>query len=473
MLLRLYPSEEMCDHVSGVYTELAAFLTKAIKFYKASRIKRAAQAAFGDCTFDEVARFKSHIDSIKQRAFAQQGAGIEHLKLQAEEHEIGLHKIQSMIESQDGRLENRLRTFGDSLMTGVNGQLETTSHGVITGFKALFQDAISEVRSQETKRKDHRPFRSSELTEKMFLGTKPHVRTILFPELDEVDNDYEETLFMSRLIPTESSYKSMGLLRLDDINEWVESQKSGLLWMNGFLQGRHQWTTEFAVDLISTAQRYDYKVVFYFCAEHYASEHSDYLKQPKAIIHSFIFQLLQHHQDHVKLSADRLNADQLSIARTDFQESWKILVDILSLVDPPVLYIVLDSIDVIHPDYSSYPKSDFEELVQGLQDLAAASPQIIKILVTTREAREYSGLSTTSANAGQQRIVDVPPSLGHGHFPLLAPDSHARAWAPPIPNRSPTPELETKPPGRMSTWDQLVEESKQHRAEEEQWKILR
>ena len=39
-LLRLYPLDEMCEHVSGVYTELAKFLAKAIRFYGASRFSR-------------------------------------------------------------------------------------------------------------------------------------------------------------------------------------------------------------------------------------------------------------------------------------------------------------------------------------------------------------------------------------------------------------------------------------------------
>ena len=57
-----------------------------------------------------------------------------------------------------------------------------------------------------------------------------------------------------------------------------------------------------------------------------------------------------------------LDARRLSSAKTSFEDSWELLTEILALIRPSVLYIIIDSIDAIHPEYTNNPASDFGTL---------------------------------------------------------------------------------------------------------------
>lgn len=301
---------------------------------------------------------------------------------------------------------------------------------------------------------------------KFFIGEKSRIRESMFEELDETDSDFDSCDLRRQLIPDRHTYGNMGLFRLAGIKEWVESETSGLLWMNGFIAGAYEWTVGFTVDLLRVAKIYHYPTLHYFCAEHFGSSNSRYLLQPKAIIHAFIFQFIQQFQEAIRWEANLLDLGRFERARDDFGESWNIFRDLLDQIHPPVLYIVVDSIDTIYPDGKSYARKDFSTLVEGLQALTMREGQVIKILVATRDARDYPGVpaATTQTSRSRMRVVDVPPTLGSSFLPLSRPGNQDYSW---IPFMNEISEPETKL-GRTSTWEQFKEEQKQYDEEEQE-----
>lgn len=297
---------------------------------------------------------------------------------------------------------------------------------------------------------------------KLFLGEKPQIRSLIFEELDETDHDLDASALRSQLIPPHLNYESMGLFRIDSIKEWVQSESSGFLWMNGFVEGAYEWTVGFTVDLLRVARLYKYPTLHYFCAEHYGSEHSKYLLQPKATVHKFIFQLIEQYQDIFRSNPEVLNQSRFDDAIDSFTESWSIFTEALDLVRPPVLYIAIDNIDCIHPEGKPY-RDGFISLVQGLQDLTERTSQTVIIFVAARAAREYPGISVGTARTKTRvTVVDVPPILGSSYLPPINQQASYTSWTPFLDEiDEPKPE----PLGRVSTWEQIKAESKQHQKE--------
>lgn len=51
----------------------------------------------------------------------------------------------------------------------------------------------------------------------------------MFEELDETDSDFDSCDLRRQLIPDHLTYEHMGLFRLVEIKDWVESESPGLL----------------------------------------------------------------------------------------------------------------------------------------------------------------------------------------------------------------------------------------------------
>ena len=287
----------------------------------------------------------------------------------------------------------------------------------------------------------------------------------MFKELNETDSDFDSCDRRRRLIPDRLTYENMGLFRLVGIKEWVESKSSGLLWMNGFVEGVYEWTVGFTVDVLRVAKIYQYPTLHYFCAEHYGSSSSTYLLQPQAIVHAFIFQLIQKFQETFESDTKLLDVNRFDRARDDFRESWTLFTEILDHIRPPVLYIVVDNIDTIRT-IQPHIKEDFVALVKGLEDLAQNQSQVIKILVATRVARDYPGVpaTTSQSSSSRMRVVDVPRTLGSSFLPPLKPARQGHSWTP-FMNEISEPEVKL---GRMSTWEQFKEEQKKYNEEEQE-----
>lgn len=425
------------------------------------------KSAIGKYDFPEVEKFNKHIDGVLDGVGMLQIATNVHTNLLAidtnrEIQVLSVHVDQSRQENSSFQKEllQENRTFQD-IMLGKNGRLDVMMKDAAkSGFTALAQDVFEKIQYENSL---PMPPKNSAVP-KLFIGETSHIRKSMFEELDETDSDFDSCDLRRQLIPNHLTYENMGLFRLVDIKEWVESESSGFLWMNGFIAGAYEWTVGFTVDLLRAARIYDYPILYYFCAEHFGSGSSRYLLQPKPIIHAFIFQLIQHFQEAFKSDARLLDPSRFECARDDFGESWNIFTELLDHIRPPVLYIVVDSIDTIHPDERPYFKEDFSSLVKGLQDVTMKEKQVIKILVTTRYARDYPGVpaATTQTSCSRMRVVDVPPTLSSSLPPPPKLESQDHSWTP-FMNEMPDQEVKL---GRMSTWEQFKEEQKQYDEEE-------
>ncbi|MCJ1242993.1 hypothetical protein MMC30_000189 [Trapelia coarctata] len=314
-LSKIYPTAKIVDHVCEMYSEMAGFLGKAIGFYRDSKIRirtrlltvpfkeNAIKSTFGKYDSPEVERLEKHINIVMDHVLVLQAGTIAHTNLIADETHRRVQVLSVGVEEK---------------FHSISGKLDVMSNDTRSWFMALLQENLREEFRDASKARTITGTAKSNLIPKLFLGEKPQIRSLLFEELGETDHGYDSSALRSRLIPPHLTYESMGLFRIDDIKQWVESESSGFLWMNGFVEGAYEWTVGFTVDLLRVARLYKYPTIHYFCAEHHGSKHSKYLLQPKAIVHSFIFQLIEQHQDIFRSNPGVLNQARFEDARDSF-----------------------------------------------------------------------------------------------------------------------------------------------------------
>ena len=261
-----------------------------------------------------------------------------------------------------------------------------------------------------------------------------------FQDLSAVPNQLRQFAIQSMQLEVRTSYIGLNLLERPEVKAWLESDNSSLLWIDGFAYPRaSKWTTEFSVDVLLAAEQRRSTTLFYFgdAATNNSSEPTvSYLPSPKAMIHSFIIQLLRRHENLVALRSEWMTPERWAQVRSNTKAAWNFLLSLLQSLSPSrtIVYFLLDSIDALFiaksashglssflTHLSTLVKSSYSKDSVGDSDYPA-----IKVLLTSVTGKAYSILFPPDAqtDAASHFIAHVPHTFGHQNVPF--PPRHLR-----------------------------------------------
>ena len=262
----------------------------------------------------------------------------------------------------------------------------------------------------------------------------------ILPNLQHTVEHLKDCTIQSVQLEADHSYSALDLPNKPQVRDWLRSNESALLWIDGFAHSRAgKWTTEFSVDVLLGAERQRSTVLFYFgdiATSDLAEPSSDYLASPKAILHSFIVQLLRQHAHLARTEADWLTPERWTEARRSTKAAWKLLHCLLQSLsaEASIVYLIIDSIDTLSPFND---RSDSLRIfLRHLSALVTSPPSsesagsdasfAVKILLTSVTGNIHSLLfpPTAASSPPSHFIVHIPQTFGqHNVAPV---PSHLR-----------------------------------------------
>jgi hypothetical protein len=175
----------------------------------------------------------------------------------------------------------------------------------------------------------------------------------------------------------EQKTKKRNMLQSNEIIDWIESEESQLLWIDGnYILSRASFLTSFATPLaIDAACNYESIMVLkHFCSDTSVSGSSCYI-----LMQSLIAQVLKQHPQIFRKDGTKVSRSTLTQATRNLTKLWDIFTECLfdrTHVNANRTYIILDSVD----ELSSGQADEYNLLMGRLNDLIRNENQLIKVL---------------------------------------------------------------------------------------------
>ena len=229
-------------------------------------------------------------------------------------------------------------------------------------------------------------------------------------------------------IEANHSYLALDLPSKPEVKAWLRSDQSALLWVDGFASsGASKWTTEFSIDVLLRTQKQSDTVLFYFgdiATSDVVEPGSGYLASSKAIIHSFIVQLLRQHACLAEKRTDWLTPERWTEARRSTKAAWHLLHYLLQSLSAHVgiVYLIIDSVDALSTVNNH--SQDLQTLLRHLSTLVTSAPSVqsagsdaslaVKVLLTSVTGSLHSLLFPPNAASSLpfHSIVHIPQAFG-------------------------------------------------------------
>ena len=260
------------------------------------------------------------------------------------------------------------------------------------------------------------------------------------PNRQLIQENLKDCITQSVQLEADSSYLALDLSNKSEVKAWLRSDGPALLWINGFANPRtSKWTTEFSVDVLLGIERQNGTVLFYFsdiATNDVIGSSSGYLASPKAIIHTFIVQLLRQHAYLVENEVPWLTPQRWIEARHSNKAAWNLLHHLLQSLSAKgsVVYLIIDSIDALSTVNS--PACNLQTFLRRLSALVTLSPSggsarsnaipAVKILLTSVTGSVHPLLfpPNMAKSLRSHSIVHIPQTFGQ-HNVASAP-AHLR-----------------------------------------------
>jgi len=418
--VRLFPEKDMVEHVCGVYDSFTTFLQVSIKWCKENALGKSGNSLltvslkrvplvkfFKTVALPYEARIKPTIDELNTH--------LKRVKDRADIHNT--HRLAVMQYDISAFIE----ILDDSR------RLQVDSHAVIA---QLLQGIASDQRKQarqssELPSGDDHPQMKHEvvhtgllLEEELSTSLNQTSGPQLTPEL------LKDYAIQSTRLEARESYVALDLLNKPEVKAWTGTKDSSLLWVDGFVNLQiSKWTTEFSIDVLLGIERQTSTVLFYFgdiATKDPSDPESGHSASPKAIVHSFIIQLLRQNAYLASNDVKWLTPQRWIEARRSTKAAWSILHYLLKSLaaEVKVVYIVIDSIDALST--VSNHSCDLQPFLRRLSALVVSPPLqktkestssiAVKILLTSVTSSVHQLLFPPAA-------TDLPPSHSIIHIP--------------------------------------------------------
>ena len=219
------------------------------------------------------------------------------------------------------------------------------------------------------------------------------------------------------------SHAVLGLETRPEVKEWIRCRYSRLLWIDGYQDSQQaKWTTEFAADVMLAAENSRSAVLYYFgdlANNVLETEQAFYLSSPRAIIHSFILQMIQQYPLLLKQESQLFKRANFEAARRSLKSAWVLFMHTVSyLPTDSIVYLIFDSADTV-ADLTAHQR-EFKSLLRKISRLASSredSPTF-KVLITSVTSSASEELFSTP---GEDRVNAT--KLSHGGIILRIPQT--------------------------------------------------
>lgn len=262
---------------------------------------------------------------------------------------------------------------------------------------------------------------------------QPNASLNPFPDPLLTSQHLKDYAIQSIQLEANQSYVAFDLPNKPEITAWTNSNNSALLWIDGFANSNaSKWTTEFSIDVLFRAERQRSIVLFYFgdvTSGNTSETSSEYFASPKAIIHSFIIQLLRQNSYLAKEQAEWLTPQRWIEARRSTKAAWNLLQYLLQSLSTEgrIIYLIIDSIDAL--SNVNNRSCDLRSFLRRLSALITLStPGVttgskitlpIKIPLTSVTSSVHPLLFTPAAAGAlpSHSIVHIPQTFGQHNVP--------------------------------------------------------
>ena len=424
--IRLFPEAEMVEHVTGVYDQFATFLRLSVEWCRENALGK-----YADTVTIRTLKYSSLVKFFKNVALPYEAR----IKPTIDE----LNKCMT-------RVKERVDVHNTHAIAGIQYTLNALIDGLV-GEKKLQVDAYATIgpllqgfASDQRRLLDMADEQAKVRAIGNNIQSHPKASSAMlladFQDLTTVSDQVKQCAIQSMHLEARYSYLALNLLDMVEVKTWLESDDSTLLWVNGFAYPQAgKWTTEFSIDVMLAVEQRSSIALFYFAdvaADEILGSASNYLTSPKAIIHSFIVQLLRRLGDSAPLHSDWTTPKRWEEVCNTTEAAWKFLVFLLHSLSPShtIVYFVLDSVDVLFN--TSKQKHGLSSLLSRLSTLVTSSSSkggteecelpVTKVLCTAVGGREYTILFPVEATTSpiSHFIAHVPHTFGH-HKTLPSP----------------------------------------------------
>ena len=310
-----------------------------------------------------------------------------------------------------------------------NRRLQVDSHAVIA-------QLLRSIASDKTKETDHiieltPPASHVKSNDNLYNETcvpKAEPSTAPFQQIPDPQINFEhfrDCAVESLRLEAKHSYLAIDLPHKPEVKAWLGTNRSALLWIDGYADPHiGKWTTDFASDVLLKTEEHNIIPLFYFgdiATKDSVDASPGYLASPRALIHSFIVQLLRRHAYLAETEAGLITPQRWVKVRHSIKAAWNLLHRMMQSLAAEGwnFYLIIDSIDAL--DTAS---SDMRPLLQRLSALVIDSntrenegsheAPFFKILITaiTGNAHQFLFPSTAAGTPPYRYIVRVPQTFG-------------------------------------------------------------
>lgn len=434
--VKLFPEADMVEQVCGVYDSFTDFLRLSIEWCQ--------ENALGKCGYRLSTIVMTYITSVK---FFKNVALPYEARIKPTVDKLNEH-MRKVKERVDVHNTHRLAAMQYDISALINflddsRRLQVDSHAIIAQLlHGIASDKTKETdQSIEPTPSDAYPRIKDSMSSTSSIPKADSNASM--PTLPDGLLNFEhlkDYAIQSIQLEANYSYLALDLHNKAEVKAWLSSNESSLLWIDGFANSRaSKWTTEFSVDVLLGTERQRSTALFYFgdiATNDVEKPSSGYLASPKAIIHSFLIQLLRQHAHLAENEADWPTPQRWTEARRSTKAAWNLLHYLLQSLstEGSIVYIILDSIDVLSTinDHSS----DLQPFLRRLSALVTSSPSsgtagsnaflTVKILLTSVTGSVHPLLFPPNAvgSLPSHSIVHIPQTFGQHN--VASPPVHLR-----------------------------------------------
>ena len=211
----------------------------------------------------------------------------------------------------------------------------------------------------------------------------------LFVELREYRQDSSRREMAIEQASEMRDYRSKrkNITRIEGVMDWVESETSRLLWINGHnVLRRSVFSMSFATPLLVLGEsNYETTLVLrHFCGDGLASGPQNY----RILVQALLYQILQQNPKVLDGKKSALTREATKTLTT----LWDLFLDCLAEVNADCTFIIIENIDVLK-EGSSFNVDEGKFVLHHLHALVQDSTKLIKVLLIANLARDQASSS--------------------------------------------------------------------------------
>lgn len=214
----------------------------------------------------------------------------------------------------------------------------------------------------------------------------------VFVELSEFKRDSKQHQDKIKQLPEmhRQRTKDRNLKEADKIMDWIQSDSSKLLLVNGSsVISRYDFNSVFAMPLLLSGESTfeDVLVLRHFCGDNPSFKTNNY----RTLVQALVFQILNQRPRIFREKIQSINRNRTD----DIKKLWALFIECVQEVSADCTFIIIDGIDYLEDINTAEGFSERDLVLQNLDSLVKDHAILIKILLTSSLTSEFPMLGLT------------------------------------------------------------------------------